>query len=127
MRRGMVALSSVIVVGGAGDPAEFRPAKSAAREYPAAKDAYRVQEVPGAECEPIGVVHADGMDPIEKIAITAARHGGTHYIVRGDFENPEVVTNHQAHRVGNAMFATSTSRVERNRKLWAQVYRCGGE
>ncbi len=115
-------LAVLVACGGCSDPAEFRPAKGVS-DYPATKDAYRIQE-PGEDCVSIGVVHADGDDAIADIAVTAARHGGTHYVVRGDADDPELVS----HTVGTAnhgvFVATTRGRVERNRRIWAQVYRC---
>jgi hypothetical protein len=94
-----------------GDSADFRPAKTA-RDYPPVTDAFRVREIDPA-CSSIGVVHGEGEDAIPRIATTAARHGGTHYVVRGDEVDAYDVTG----GVGRV-------RVVPHRRLWAEVYRC---
>lgn len=114
-------LASVALVA-CSDPAEWRPAKSA-KDYPATKDAFRVQHAP-AECESIGVVHAEGAGSIDDIAKTAAKHGGTHYVVGLDVDHPEQVTTTTGSTYGGAFVANSRSETEHHRTVRAEVYRC---
>lgn len=109
--RASILFASIAAVSCASDPAEFRPAKGAS-DMPAVKEAYRVKSV-APECTPLGVVHAEGDGAIDDIAVTAARHGATSYIVRGE-DRDERVTTREPDRL-----VTRT-----NRKLWAEVYRC---
>lgn len=120
--RSCVALALALVA--CSDPATFRPAKSA-REYPAVKDAYRVRTAPEG-CPQIGVIHADGnTDPIDDIAKTAARHGGTHYVIASDRDRPETTTTTTGHVMpGGAFVASSSSQTEHNRLVLADVYHC---
>lgn len=97
---------------------EFRPAKDA-KEYPAAKAAYRVKEAPF--CDSIGVIHADTKFPIEDISEIAAAHGGTHYVVRRDFADEHYETTGIGGNGG--LFIAETHKVK-DRHVWAQVYRC---
>ena len=127
MHRCSVAL--LFVAACSSDPGEFRPAKGA-HDYPPTRDAYRVPSPPD-QCDRIGVIHAEGINPIEDIATTAARHGGTHYVVSLDRSSKEYTT-HTAGTVGRPIsrngpaFATSTSTTteERHRHLAADVFRC---
>jgi len=119
-RSGAAALLALVACG---DPAEWRPAKNA-ESFPAAKAAYRV---PAAEpeCQAIGVVHAEGASALEDIATTTARHGGTHYVVRGDEREEHLETRGAVTRVGSGLYVghATTSRVV-DRALWAEAFRC---
>ena len=100
----------------AGDPAEFRPAKNAA-SYPPVRNAYRLPQVP-TECEKLGAVLAEGSETtIEDVAITAARHGGTHYVVGQDRSE---ITGY----TGVAIYGVTSLTPDKHRTIWAQVYRC---
>lgn len=113
----------VVVAACSYDRAEWRPAKSGA-EHPAAKDAYRVHRVE-SECERIGTAIASDGSQIESIAETAARHGGTHYVVSGD-ETETTGYQVQTTAVGNGpvMIASSKVTPEKSRTVTAIVYRC---
>lgn len=116
------SLAASILCGCAGNATEFRPAKNAG-DFPAVKDAYRVPSAP-PECESIGTVHAKSKDggTIEDLAATAARHGGTHYVVRGDRTD---VTGYTGTYVPIAAGITSVGiEEEKTRTMWAVVYRC---
>jgi hypothetical protein len=104
---------------GCSDPAEFRPAKDAT-SYAPVRDAYRLPQAP-PECIPIGVVHAYSDGSIEDIALTAARHGGTHYVVRTDKTE---ITGYSGVAVGSNGFASVNLTADKERTLWAQIYRC---
>lgn len=111
------------VLAACGDPAQWRPAKTA-KEYPSTKAAYRVQRADDT-CESIGVVHAEGSTPLDDISTTAARHGGTHYVVRDDRRDYSLETRSTATEVtpGFAV-GRSTTRVREDRATWAEVFRC---
>lgn len=110
--RSFLLLFLLFVPACAGDPGEFRPAKNAP-DQPAVKDAFRVKSV-ASDCVALGVVHAEGFDPVPDIAKTAARHGANTYIVRGDDRDERILaeSNH-------GHLATRT-----NHKMWAEAYRC---
>jgi hypothetical protein len=119
--RSCVAFALALVA--CSDPAVFRPAKSA-REYPAVKDAFRVRHAPDG-CDIIGVIHADGnTDPIDDIAKTAAKHGGTHYVIATDRDRPETTTTTTGVVTRGVVVASSNAQTERNRLVLADVYRC---
>jgi len=112
MRRSCVALALALSAC-ASDPGTFRPAKGAPEQPPVAT-AYRVKQV-APECLFLGVVHADGAYAIDSMAITAARHGGTDYVVAGDDEDERRT---QLDPDTNELVTTT------NHKMWAKVYRC---
>lgn len=104
------------------DDAEFRPAKNA-KEHPAEKDAYRIHDAQELDvgCIKLGVIHTGAREaPLEAIAQTAARHGGTHYIVR---DEQHFVRESYSGTYGNGAFNMHKN-VERTRAMWAEVYRC---
>lgn len=114
--RPLVPLFLGVLYACAGDPAEFRPAKDAA-SYPSVKNAYRLRERP-TECETLGVVVADGEETsIEDVAVTAARHGGTHYFVDSDQTQ---FTGYSGVVAGGMARLTADT----NRSIRARVYRC---
>ncbi|AKU97551.1 hypothetical protein AKJ09_04215 [Labilithrix luteola] len=100
-----------------GSLVEFRPAKNA-KEFPATKAAYRVNEPPF--CDSIGVIHADGPHPIEEISELAAAHGGTHYIVRSDRSKEHYETTGF---ITSGLLVAQTEKVV-DRHVWVQVFRC---
>lgn len=75
------------------------------------------------ECVSIGTVHAESSKGglIADIATTAARHGGTHYVVRSDRTE---VTGYSGAIVGSNGFGVVELEADKMRRLWAQVYRC---
>ena len=119
------AVASFVALAGC-DPAEFRPAKSFADNLPPEKDAFRAHREDVVECPQIGVVHTEGNHGnVYDIAKTVARHGGTHYVVRGDFREDAYDTYGTASHVGGGMFVgRSRTEVDHMRKVWAEVYRC---
>jgi hypothetical protein len=113
MRRSGLASVVLALTACASDPGTFRPA-SGAPEQPPVATAYRVKQV-APECLYLGVVHADGAYAIENMAITAARHGGTEYVVAGDDKDERRT---QVDPGTNELVTTT------NHKMWAKVYRC---
>ncbi len=114
-------IAGALILAGCSDPARFRPAKGV-REFPSAKDAYRVQE-PKDGCTELGFVI--DADRVEDIAITAARHGGTHYQVLDDFGGSSVETDTTAGRGAfGTIHAHSSSYAVKHHAFTARVYRC---
>jgi hypothetical protein len=106
-------LSSALVVGCAGDPATFRPAKGAS-DRPAVKDSFRIK-APTDDCVSLGYINAEGPRALADIAETAARHGANNYIVHADNGDERVTTVENRHQL--------VSRT--NHKLVAEALRCG--
>lgn len=103
------------------EPATFRPAKGV-KEFPATKDAYRVNEERDG-CFDIGfVIQARRVDDI---AETAAAHGGTHYMILDDFGGTSVETDTSGSvtRFG-AIDAQSSSYAVKHHVYTARVYHC---
>src|SRR5436189_3404218 len=75
-----------IVTTACADPARFQPAQGAS-DLSSVDEAIRVA-ARGPSCDAIGTV-VDAKT-IDAIAITAARHGGTHFRVTSDFEGAVV-------------------------------------
>ena len=89
------------------------------KEYKPSKRAVRVSsesDVPGCG-EKLGVMHASGdkHEVIEAFGNRAADVGGTHWVLRGDEAESELVTRH-----GRYISRTS---VETEHRMWAVVYR----
>ena len=105
---------------------EWRP-RNPKVEYPARREvAVRVKEDQVPErAERIGVVHSEGTpgEVIAALAEEAAEHGGTHYVVKGDDSDAELVTTGGATQIGSSTVYTSRTRVQRSRHIWAAVYR----
>jgi ABC-type uncharacterized transport system ATPase subunit len=119
MRR---TIACLLFVAACGDPANWRARD--ARAYPATKAAYRVEQADEA-CDRIGVVHAKGSNVIEDIAETAARHGGTHYVIRDDRHSYSLETRQSATAITPTWaVARSSTTVVDDRATWAEVYRC---
>lgn len=118
MKRAIVCL----VLVACGDPATWRPARGA-KDYPAAKAAYRVERADDG-CDSIGVVHAEGSSVIDDIATTAANHGGTHYVIRDDQRDKYLETRGGAVTGNGYALVRATTRVREDRATWAEVFRC---
>jgi hypothetical protein len=100
--------------------AEFRPARGV-KEPSSTDAAYRVKEV-DPDCLSLGfIVHATSID---SIAVVAANHGGTHYVILDDRSSSSLETSY----VGSTNFGVSTGHLStyeaRHRHMTAQVYRC---
>ncbi len=107
------------------DTAQWQPAV-ASKEYPAVKDAYRVKSA-DSMCERIGTVsigEGEGGTHLQRLAETAARHGGTHYVVDDDHTDRSVTYNTTGTVVGNTYQGTTRPVVHENRVTSAIVYRC---
>lgn len=118
MRYGAGVLGLLLLASCASDPAEWRPARGVG-DLPAAKDAYRIPQAQEG-CRSIGVVHAEGSTVLADIATTAARHGGTHFVVRGDVRDTHYETTGL---VSSGVLLASTQAVT-DRATWAEVFRC---
>lgn len=120
MRVVLLLLALVLSATACADPARFRPAKnvSARASVPAS---YRVHEVSDA-CEPIGVV-VDGAT-IEDVAVTAARHGGTHYRVTSDDSSTSLETTGFGVHDSHSSYSQSTTRALEHHRYAARVYVC---
>lgn len=108
-------LGSALLTAGC-DPATFRPSR-AAREYSSVEAAYRVKEAPDGCPDIGGVVEARG---VSDIADTAARHGGTHFVIVGDAATATLETT----TVGNSRVAVSSTEIATHHNMVARVYRC---
>jgi hypothetical protein len=124
-------VAAVTLTACAEDPGEWRP-RDASKVYPPERTAFRIHSASElADCaERIGVVHVNlpPSEAVEGIAKTAAAHGGTHYIIRGDRTSEELVTESHgsAFVVGQAVLTNerSHSYVEATgRQAWAVIYR----
>lgn len=111
-----------LLVSGCSD--NFQRAKGA-QEYPATKDAYRVQHA-DPECILLGTTEAAGGSALDRIAEVAASHGGTHYVVTSDQLHDEWHTSGNATHIGGGNFVgSSTTRKATIRdNMRATVYRC---
>jgi hypothetical protein len=98
-----------LVASACGSRAEFRPAQGVGEAAPV-RYSERVKSV-RSECVALGVVEAMGAYALDDIATLAARHGGTHHVVRGnDPDGPE------------GMLGRSAGGEQR--RLEAEVFRC---
>jgi hypothetical protein len=113
----VLLVTAISTIGCASDPARFTPANEA-KSYDAVKDAYRVAKVE-PECTQIGSVDANRS--LDDVAITAARHGGTHYIVS---EDKHEVTGYTSSGTDAGPLMNIDLAPKKTRTISARIYRC---
>lgn len=124
-------LGALLVLVGCSDPAEFRPAKGV-KDLSAVTTAYRIKQadLDNMGCDELGgVIKAASIDDV---AVTAANHGGTHYLINDDFGHSTVETDTVGGYSGaigggvsnGAFVASSTSEIVKHHRFVARVYRC---